>query len=191
MLVQELLDYNTGAVGAREITTIEAKCKQFLRESAGLPLYKLLPKSYENFQRVKVRQHKHKDNVTEVFDKAFGNQFTNLRQRAIFSSGNEPETTNEHDAFYIFPIDGYKFLYSKEIKNSSQEYRQVVETMFEKFEDNNKAIEIVTDLLKYTYLRENLVEGIVSDSEIILYGIPFYYAVRVDNVPPYGKLFIR
>ncbi len=191
MLIQDLLDSSDGGFATRELNALEIKCKQFLRESASLPLYKLLPKSYNDFHRVKVRQHKHKDNVTEVFDKAFGNQFTNLRQRAIFASGCKPQQTNEHDAFYVFPVDGYKFLYSKEIKNSSHDYRQVVDTLFEQFEDNNKVVEIVTDLLKYTYIRENLVEGIVSESEIILYGIPFYYAVRVEKVAPYGKLFIR
>jgi hypothetical protein len=190
MLVQELLGSPSG-FGARETTTLKAKCSQFLRESAALPLYKLLPKTYGDFHRVKVRQRKNADEVTEAFNRAFGTQFHNLRQRAIFAVGAEPETTEDHEPFYVFPIDGYKFLYSKEVTNSSDNYKQVVEALFEQFEDNNKAIEIVTDVLKYTYVRENLVEGIISESEVILYGIPYYFAVRVAAVPPYGKLFTR
>lgn len=191
MLVQELLG-DTSGFGAREINTLKAKCSQFLRESASLPLYKSLPKTYGDFHRVKVRQRKTSDEISEAFNRAFGTQFHNLRQRAIFASGATPALVDEeHEPFYVFPINGYKFLYSKEVTNSTANYKHVIESLFEQFEDNNKAIEIVTDVLKYTYVRENLVEGIISESEIILYGIPYYFAVRVAAVPPYGKLLIR
>lgn len=190
MLVQELLGEPSG-VGSRELTTLKAKCSQFLRESAMLPLYRLLPKTYGDFHRVKVRQKSGDDKISEVFNRAFGTQFHNLRQRAIFASGTEPVVTETAEPFYVFPIDGYKFLYSKEVTNSNSDYKQVIDSLFEQFEDNNKVIEIVTDVLKYTYVRENLAEGIVSDSEIILYGIPYYYAVRAATVPAYGKLFVR
>lgn len=190
MLVQELLGDSSG-FSTREINTLKAKCTQFLRESAALPLYKLLPKNYNDFHRVKVRQKNLDDKVSEVFNKAFGTQFHNLRQRAIFASGTQPQPTDDVEPFYIFPIDGYKFLYSKEVTNSNSDYQQVMDSLFQQFEDDNKVIEIVTDVVKYTYVRENLVEGIISDSEIILYGIPYYYAVRCVAVPPYGKLFVR
>lgn len=190
MLIKEVL-CNSSADGERALITIRTACDQFLRESAKLPLYKLLPRTYSDFQRVKVRQQKKSDNVTEVFNAAFNTQFFNLRQRAVFASPVISEATDEHEPFYVFPSNGYKFLYSKEVKNSNNDYKHVVDTLFEQFEDNNKAIEIVTDILKYTYVRENLVEGILSDSEIILYGIPQYYALRVSSVPPYGKLFTK
>ena len=186
MLIQELFGDKSG-FGSREINTLKAKCGQYLRESASLPVYKELPKTYNDFHRVKVRQKNFDDKVTEVFNLAFGEEFHNIRQRAIFASGIEPQITEDTEPFFVFPIDGYKFLYSKVVPNSSDNYQQVIDTMFEKFGDE-KAIELVTDVLKYTYVHENLAEGIVSDSEIIFYGIPFYYAVRVSAVPPYGKL---
>lgn len=189
MLVQELFGETSG-FGSREINTLKAKCTQFLHESAALPLYKLLPKTYGDFHRVKVRQKNTAGKINEVFDRAFGTQFPNLRQRAIFASGTKPNPSDDtNESFYVFPVDGYKFLYSKEVTNSNSDYKQVIDSLFEQFEDNNKAIEIVTDVLKYTYVCENLVEGLVSDSEIILYGVPCYYAVRVAAVAPYGKLF--
>jgi hypothetical protein len=188
MLIQELIG-ETSKFGSREINTLKAKCTQFLHESAALPLYKLLPKTYGDFHRVKVRQKHTDDKISEAFNRAFGTQFHNLRQRAIFASGVEPIATDDAEPFYVFPVDGYKFLYSREVTNSNSNYNQVIDALFEQFEDSGKVIEIVTDVLKYTYVRENLAEGIVSDSEIILYGIPCYYAVRVAKVPPYGKLF--
>lgn len=190
MLVQELFG-DTAGFGAREINTLKARCTQFLRESASLPLYRLLPKTYNDFHRVKVRQKNTDDKVTEAFNRAFGTQFHNLRQRAIFASGSQPEATDDTEPFYVFPVNGYKFLYSKEVLNSSHDYKDVIDSLFEQLEDDSKVIEIVTDVLKYTYAREHLAEGIVSDSEIILYGIPYYYGVRVSAVPPYGKLFVR
>lgn len=188
MLVQELLG-DTSGFGSREINTLKAKCAQFLRESAALPLYKLLPRNYTDFHRVKVRQKNTDDDLSEAYNRAFGMQFRNLRQRAVFASGTSPEPTDTTEPFYVFPTNGYKYLYSKEVKNSNADYKQVMESLFQRFEDNNKALDIVTDVLKYTYLRENLAEGIISESEIILYGIPHYYAVRTAAVPPYGKLF--
>lgn len=190
MLVQELLGETSG-FGGREINTLRAKCSQFLRESAALPLYKLLPKAYTDFHRVKVRQKNADDKVSEAFNRAFGTQFHNLRQRAVFAYGAEPTLTETTEPFYVFPVDGYKFLYSKEVTNSSDDYQRVIDSLFEQFASDDKAIEIVTDVLKYTYVRDNLVEGIVSESEIIFYGIPCYYAVRVASVPPYGKLFVK
>jgi hypothetical protein len=187
MLVQELLG-ETVEFGSRELTTLRTTCSHFLRESAGLPLYKLLPKTYGDFHRVKVRQKRVDDKVSEAFNRAFGSQFHNLRQRAVFASGQQPHLTETTEPFYVFPVDGYKFLYSREVQNSSSDYKQVIDSLFEQFHDDDKTIEIVTDVLKYTYVRENLAEGIMSDSEIIFYGIPCYYAVRVAAVPPYGKL---
>lgn len=187
MLIEDIIGTSVG-LGVREIQTIKAECSQFLKESAGLPLLKSLPTSYNNFHKVKVRLQKRKDDVAEAFDKAFGNQFVNLRQRAVFAYPSTPPINEGTEPFYVFPINGYKFLYSKEVTNSSSDYKRVIDTLFEQFDDSQKATEIVTDLLKYTYSTDNLHEGIVSDSEVILYGIPFYYAIRVSACQGYGKL---
>jgi hypothetical protein len=190
MLVQELLDDRLGFPGVQEINILKQCCSQFLQESATRPVYKLLPMTYDDFHRVKVRRKPlSDDNVSEVFDRAFGTQ--HIRQRAIFVSGSLPVITENVEPFYVFPVDGYKFLYSKEVGNSNNDYQQVLDSLFEQFEDNDKAIEIVTDVLKYTYVRDNLAEGIISKSEIILYGIPCYYAMRVSAALDYNKINIR
>lgn len=187
MLIEDILSEEP-SLGARQIQTILTDCSQFIEQSAGLPLLKTLPEAYADFQKVKIRLQKKRDTVTEAFDKAFGNQFLNLRQRAVFAYGSPQPLAERTDSFYVFPINGYSYLYSREVTNSSADYKRVIDTLFEQFDDTSKATEIVTDLLKYTYCTSNLSEGISANAEIILYGIPFYYAVRTEIVPSYAKL---
>lgn len=187
MLIEDLIGQSVG-VGVQEIQAIRTNCSQFLAESASMPLYKSLPSTYYNFHKVKVRLQKRKDEVSDVFEQAFGQNFANFRQRAVFAYPNAPQVTEGTDSFYIFPVNGYKFLYSKEVTNSSNDYKTVIDTLFEQFEDQTQASDIVTDLLKYTYSSVNLREGIACDSEIIVYGIPFYYAVRTTACEDYHSL---
>lgn len=187
MIIEDLIGPSVG-VSIREVQLIKTECSQFLQESAGMPLFKLLPSTHYNFNKVKVRLQKRKDSVSDVFERAFGSTFVNLRQRAIFTYPSPPPQKENTEPFYVFPINGYKYLYSKEVTNSSNDYERVVDTLFEQFEDQQQASEIVTDLLKYTYLSTSLYEGMASDSEIILYGIPFYYAVRASSCRGYESL---
>lgn len=187
MLIEDLIGSGTG-IGSRELQTIATQCSQFLQESDGLPLFKSLSPAYDDFYKVKVRFQKKKDTMAEAYEKAFNERCLNLRQRAIFAYSTAQPITEAAEPFYVFPTNGFKFMYSREVKNSNSDYRRVIDTLFEQFDDTVKATEIVVDLLKYTYSTEKLVEGINSDSEIILYGIPNYYAVRVSAVPSYSKL---
>lgn len=188
MLIEDLIGTDVG-VGIQEVQTIKRECSQFLTESAGFPLLKALPTTYFNFHKVKVRLQKRKDEVTDVFERAFGSEFVNLRQRAVFAYAAEPMLTEETDKFYVFPVNGYKFLYSKEVTNSGHDYKTVIDTLVEQFEDPAEASNIVTELLKYTYSSDSLLEGMRADSEIILYGIPYYYAIRANRSFDYDLTF--
>lgn len=187
MLIEDLIG-KSSPIGTREAQILESNCSQFLQSSGRLPVFRLLPTTYNDFHKVKVRFQKKQTQMNEVFNKAFS-EYYNLRQRAIFAYGQCPQICEGMEPFYVFPINGFKFLYSREVKNSNNDYQQVLETLFEQFQDNDAALEIATDLLKYTYVRENLYEAIISDSEIIFYGVPFYYAIRVNSVSNYTKIF--
>lgn len=187
MLIEDVLG-TPKSLGSKEIHIIQESCSQFLTESAGLPLFKALPRTYGTFHKVKARMKKRNDNVGEAFNKAFETKYTKLSQRAIFAYTQLQQINENVEPFYVFPINGYKFLYSKEVTNSSSDYKEVIDTLFEQFDNSSKAVEIVTDLLKYTYSSHNLHEGLSSESEIILYGIPYYYAVRVHDVPQYTRI---
>lgn len=172
----------------QDICTIQGECSNFLEESSGIPLYKILPIGYQNTQRVKVRLKKDVDDIANCFNKAFEPDWPGLRQRAVFAYPTIPSIPPGMDLFYVFPIDSYKFLYSTEVTNSSLDYQHVIDVLFETFQDNNKVIEIVSDLLKYTYVTDNLYSGLHSNAEIVFYGIPYYYAVRASTVNSYKQL---
>jgi hypothetical protein len=187
MLVDDLLN-NSAPIDSRSWFTIKTECSQFLNESGGLPVFRVLPKSYDTFQRVKVRHHNRSDIVTRAFNTAFQNQAHNIIPRGIFTQSVITESTATHEPFYVFPINGYKFFYSKGVQNSNLNFRDVISTLQENIDG---AFEITTDLIKYTYTQKNLIEGITSDSEIMFYGIPYFYAVRAGDVDNYTRLINR
>lgn len=157
---------------------VTSMCSQFLAESKGLPLLKGLPPQYNDFDRVKVRRRKHTSDVDTIFDAVFEDLFANLRQRAIFAYSQHAFTRNiEHDSFYVFPINGYQFLYSPEVRYSTEDYQRALDVLLEEFEEK-KALDILTELLRFTYVSDNLAKGIERGTEIILYGIPFFFVLR-------------
>jgi hypothetical protein len=185
MLIEDLLGKNS-PLASHERYMLKVNCAQFIEESDGCPLFKLLPASYQNFKRVKARLQKRTNELTEVYNKAFNHN--NIRQRAVFAYASVPSLHEDMDTFYVFPVNGYKYLYCKEVTDSNSDYKRVVDTLFEQFNDTVKATEIITDLLKYTYLTEHLHDGIVAKAEIILYNIPQYYAVRVNPNQEYSEI---
>lgn len=168
---------------------VRALCSQFLADSAGLPLFRELPTSHDTITKVKVRTKKSPSSlVGEVMNRAFEHQYAKLSQRSIFAHP-VPRVTNEsNEPFYVFPINGYKFMYSKEVQNSSNEYSQLIDTLFDTLDDGAIVGELATDVLKSTYATNELYEGIVSQAEIVIYGIPYYYAVKASECPDYARL---
>lgn len=176
---------------SKEIQLLRANCKQFFQESCGQPLFKNLSNEYGDFHKIKVRKRKGEaGEFTQTFNEAFETQHPGLRQRAIFANGIQsfqPALTEDSETFYVFPIDGYKFMYSREVMNSGHEYKQVFETLFEQFGEE-KGNDVLTDLLRFTYTSKALNEGIESGSEIIIYGIPYFYAMRTSAINEYSEL---
>ena len=187
-------DLYTSHESTKEFQLLKKNCSQFFLESCGLPLLKNLSNSSDALHKVKVRKRKGEiGDFTETFNEAFETQHPGLRQRAIFANGIasfQPIQTNESQPCYIFPIDGYKFMYSREVENSGHEYKQVFETLFEQFGEE-KGNEVLTDLLRFTYTSKNLNEGIETGSEIIIYGIPYFYAYKVNATDGYEHLLSK
>lgn len=166
------------------LLALKSNCCDFINESRGQPVFKQLPTNYDLFQKVKVRKHKRDDQFISRFNEAFQDEVRDLRQRSVFASGEAPAPTQEHNVYYIFPKNGYKYMYCTEVQHSTDDYKSVFESIF----DNVEAPEdVIRDLLKFAYIREDLFEGIQSKAELIFYNIPFYYAVRTDFYS-YGDL---
>lgn len=168
-------------------SVIHERCSTFITESNQQPLLKNLPSCYSDCQRVKVRRSKNINYMSVPFNEAFNQQSPNLQQRSIFARNvvlyEQPLT----DEFYIFPIDGFKFMYSREVSNSLSAFSSVFDSLVESYGEMGGA-EVLTELLKFSYTNSNLAEGISSGSEIVLYNIPFYYAIRASNIPSYKTL---
>lgn len=158
---------------------IAKECSSFLCDSQNLPVYKSLPDTYDNIQKIKVRKHRQTTKFSQTFNEAFEDDVRDLRQRAVFTNSKNTDLTEGADLFYVFPKNGFKFMYCTEVTQSDSDYQQVFDSLFEQFDDD-KAEQMIHDLLKFTYVRENLVEGIKKEVEVLFYNIPYYYAARAD-----------
>jgi len=171
--------------------SISRHCSQFLKESDNCPLYKLLPTSYDDVQKIKVRTKKQtQGRMFETLNQAFKNKYAGIAQRAVFAQSILPMSEISLEPFYVFPLDEFQFVYNKEICKSSVDIQQTVDTVFESMSSKH-AIEILSDVLQSNYTSVNLAEGIKANAEIIIYNIPCYYAVRVSSYLKYDKLLTR
>lgn len=156
-----------------DLSKIKTECQQFIRESGGAPVFKTLNRNTD-FVKVKARLRKSDASFSETFNRAF-KHVANLRQRAIFAHG----LVESDDSYYLFPIDGYQFVYNPQISDSSQ-----LTTIQESLNDPD----IFTELLRHNYTNSNLTEGIESGAELLFHNIQYCYAVRTGSIDSYDEL---
>jgi hypothetical protein len=162
--------------------TIKLECSQFIKESNGIPIFKNLPKNKEAFVKIKARHRKTQDEqFRNAFDGAFKEQKSNLLSRAVFCNAKDKPTDNE-ERFYVFPINGYKFLYNKNDKNTSKTYQNALTEIID-IVAQNEAINLLTTILESDYISESLTDAIQNDREIIFYNIAYFYAIKVELFP--------
>ncbi len=162
-----------------EYDVLLSECSQFIEESHGCMLFRALPNSYSDIHKVKVRKKKSGD-LDQIFNEAFDEQYPQLRQRAILTYGEPQPITENTEPFFVFPIDGYKFMYSPNVTDSQTDHQRAFASILENV-NGNQGVEMIADMLKFTYVHDQLVEGITSGAEIVLYNTPYYYAVRATQ----------
>lgn len=155
---------------------ILVECQQFLDNSLGMPLLMTLPNRYGGFKRVKVRHRKHRNNETaQAFNRAFNKR---IFQRAVFCDSVTSftpvldERVNTTDIYYIFPPDGYRFLYNPAIKQLDVDHTN----------DDELEQHLLSDVFAFGYRQDSLWTAIESNTQIILYDIPFYYCVKASTI---------
>jgi hypothetical protein len=175
-----------------KLKTIKSQCSQFLEESKQYPLLKNLSIYYEGFKKVKIRHKKINNVFVEAFNQSFYNTHKDLFNRAIFANGMTPfnttPTSDVVEPFYIFPINGYNFLYNPLIFNSENQYLPEI-TKVKTIFDENAAIEMFKGVILSEYKVNHLDAALKIGAEVIFYGIPFYYAIRKSLVDDY-KTFV-
>lgn len=169
------------------------ECSEFIKESKGNPLIRYLPTDGEHQRKVKVRKKKKNSSFDLLFNTVFS-KHPDLRQRCIFANGLkglkdvEPFIEEGTEPFYVFPINGFKFMYSSSVYYSSTQYKDTFDQIAEVIGESD-AMETLSEVLKYDYVSEDLLKGIKQGCEIIIYGIPYFYAVRKSSVISYSTLF--
>lgn len=166
--------------------TLQTNCSNFFSESGGLPLFKTLSESYSDFHRVKVRHNKMKDAFSASLNIAFESERTQFSQRAIFATGTAP-TTIDGTSFYIFPTNGYNFLYNTTVTESDHSHLHAFDSIYERY-GFDEGSRLIAEVLKFSYTPQDLQEGLKRGAEIILYGIPSYYALRINSVGHYENV---
>lgn len=169
---------------------IVRECSDFLHDSKGHPLIKFLSKEGPDSRKIKVRKRKSSSNFDESFNKVFINH-PDLRQRCVFANGERTfadPPDDAHEAFYIFPVNGFQFIYSPNVLNSSVQYKDTLE-MFVEVMGCVDAVAAFSEVLKYDYTSTKFAEGLSLGSEMILYGLPYYYAIRKSIINSYSTLF--
>lgn len=177
-----------------DFTSLRSFCSQFLSDSDGHPLYKRLVPTYGNFSRVKIRYspNKKQEAVIEAVDRAFKDKFgiSDIHRRALFATSLIP-TISEGDNlnnYYIFPVNGYQYLYNSEI-STPENRKQTFTDLFENFSNEiTSCQEVISQLVDYSYTNTNLVNGIERGSEIIIFNIPHYFAINTNTVRSYDEL---
>lgn len=167
--------------------TIEHECSQFLQESNGLSLRKMLPIKYDGFTKIKVRYQKNLADIDKLFFEYYKTE-RNLFTKCILTNGNM-EAHDTKELFYIFPINGYKFLYNTEIGDYKTTYTEMVDSLFNII-DPTIVDSIINEHFKTTYTSVDLAVGIESTCQIILYNIPYFYAIRASLIENYSD-FLR
>lgn len=177
MLLDEVLNGKS-----KSVHPIIKECSEFLEESEGNPVLKNFSSDFNDLHKLKLRKRNKKDKFTKTFNETF-KEVPNLRQRSITVNGESTFLTEsgKFEPYYVFPINGYKYLYSVEVTNSKQDYKDAFDSILEMFHNEN----IMKEVLKYTYISNKLVEGIEHGSEIIIYNIPYCYILKESLIEDY------
>ena len=157
---------------------IRTKCSSFISESNSLPIFKRLDFTYGTSSKVKVR-HSQTFATNKVLDEAFASSIENTIVPITTQALDYVTASDEW--YYVFPTNGYKFLFSKYIPD----YRYHIATMEARSVDRSLIVDSVRE--SYTH-NEQLSEGIGSSIEILLYGLQSFYVVSCAQYPSYSSL---
>jgi len=157
-------------------STISDSCSTFIRESEGKPVFKILP-HVSLYERIKIRVKNQNNPLSSVRDAAFN--FKKFDNRALEVLTHKPP--KDFGLYYIFPVNGYKFAYNTKVDDMISK----CESMGDVLHDHDT----ITEVLKYSYSIENLVNGLEHANKINFFNIPYYFAVNASL--SYDELYGR
>lgn len=167
MRIEHLLQPRT-----TELNQLITECSQFFDEAGNTPLYKLLPRQYNDVQRIKVRKRKER-RESATFNEAFSELQPQLLERMVITQTTPRSENADEDLFFVFPSNGYKCLFSVVGANLEETYVALARQLGE--DDST-----MSAVLQYAYSGSVLNEGLLENRELLIYNMPFYYAVRAN-----------
>lgn len=160
---------------------IKRNCQCFISEFGNAPLHRAFHRTTQNEVKVKVRHRKPSNMEWELyFNTHFSSQFNNIRQRAVFAYPSAIPQTENYETFFVFPIDGYSFTYSPTVYDSNLQYSELFSFITSNFE-HEEAAKVFIDNIEHSYKNDAPQTAIGSNSEILVYGISHYFAVRTSK----------
>jgi len=171
------------------IKRIQTECTEFLSTANDLPLIKVRKINESNFKKVKVRTKTTADHFVGAFNEAFHDTYRNIHGRSIFCNGKHAKATeDEFEEIYVFPINGFEYLFNPNIE-FHEEYKKIYAKLNNSMEESD-AERLLIDMIEYSYLNidTNFYEALFSQKEVIIYNIPYYYAVKRSKFLIYDDL---
>lgn len=161
--------------------SILKECNTFLNTTK--PLYKILRSSGEGFRRIKIRKKsKYVYGIEKYFDMAFTSQYKDLRLRSMVAHTVRPtEIPDGSELFYVFPVDGFKILYNKQIPEHLKYMAELDDVI------GDDIAEVVLPALFNGSYSDDITSALESNSDVLIFDIPCYYAVRVSLVEDYNN----
>ena len=169
---------------------IVRECSDFLKASDGIPLVRQLPVEGPTERRVKIRK---KRSVTP-FDEAFNSVFSehpDVRQRCVYANGDhtQPLFDPTMEPFYIFPKNGFKYMYSTSVTDSARQYGATYDALNQVMDSPASVYQTIGEILLFDYRTYDLRVALESGCEIIIFGCSSYYAIARRAVKSYSTLF--
>ena len=154
-----------------QMSLLRYQCEQFLFESRGYPLIVELNRKVklDCFRQIKLRWKKNK--AYQVYQQIIPDLQTS---KAFWPIRFAPLSNT---TYYIFPINNFKFAYNPAIEN-----------LYDCIVDNADDNELLT-ALKLTYNSTMLSTGLQNQREIVLYNIPYCFAVKTTCIPNYSEFY--
>lgn len=152
--------------------SIELDCSDYVKDY--IPIYKYLPTG-DVFKKVKVRnKSNHFYKIEQQIDKAFEEEYQNLSLRSVVASTSKYKATYlENTKLYrIYPINGYKVLYNP----VGASYGDIINPL----NDIQDDVTLSNELFQLTFTEGSLRDAAENESDIIIYGIKYFYAIDVN-----------
>ncbi len=163
------------------------KCSHFIT-SPTVPLYKALPSVGDGFRKIKIRKkEKHDLNYEKFLDESFEHERKDLRLRSVLAHTSEPTSFKDNEEiFYIFPPNGYKVLFSENIADHKQYVKELTNTLKETPTVNL----LLKSLFQSAYRVGTVQEAAKNRSDVVIYNIQYYYAIRKSIITDYSDFII-